>query len=85
MNRYTPIIAGKPCTMLSREDRDGAAASCRDRFCDRFEGFEDDAEIVGVDSGTTRKEPSVRGHYETGQRSANQNSGTGTGDEPYIF
>lgn len=56
MNRYTPIIAGKPCTMLSPYDKSEAGASCRDRFPGRFDRFEDDAERVGTDAGAAGKE-----------------------------
>lgn len=44
MNRYTPIVSGQPCTMLSESDREEAADSCWARFGDRFQGFEDGKE-----------------------------------------
>ena len=40
MNQFTAIIAGKRCTMLTGESLEEAARSCRDRFGERFEGFE---------------------------------------------
>ena len=40
MNQLTAIVAGKRCTMLTGESLDEAERSCRDRFGDRFEGFE---------------------------------------------
>ena len=40
MNQLTAIVAGKRCTMLTGESLEEAARSCRDRFGERFEGFE---------------------------------------------
>lgn len=40
MIRLTAIVDGKPFTLLTGETVDEAERSCRDRFCERFEGFE---------------------------------------------
>ena len=40
MNQLTAIVSGQPCTMLTGESLEEAARSCRDRFGERFEGFE---------------------------------------------
>lgn len=40
MNQLTAIVDGKRCTMLTSEPIEEAGRSCRDRFGQRFEGFE---------------------------------------------
>ena len=40
MIQLTAIVSGQPCTMLTSESLEEAARSCRDRFGERFEGFE---------------------------------------------
>lgn len=44
MQRLTAIINGQPATVITPLSRAECAASCRDRFGAKFEGFEDEAD-----------------------------------------
>jgi hypothetical protein len=39
MTQLTAIVDGKSCTMLTCENLEDAAKSCKDRFGNRFKGF----------------------------------------------